>query len=73
MFVHKRSVARGDGGGGRALPLNLRSMFALCGLLLLVPQLASSSILSKLSEDPDLSQVSAAPAKAIKLNEYTSV
>ncbi|XP_073819009.1 fasciclin 1 Fas1 domain-containing isoform X2 [Musca autumnalis] len=55
MFVHKRSGARGDGGGG-ALPLNLQRMFALCGLLLLVPQMASSSILSKLSEDPDLSQ-----------------
>uniref|UniRef100_A0A1I8PTQ3 FAS1 domain-containing protein n=1 Tax=Stomoxys calcitrans TaxID=35570 RepID=A0A1I8PTQ3_STOCA len=58
MFAPSRggSGDRGGGGGIGGAPLKLQSMFVLCGLLLLVPQLASSSILEKLSEDTDLSQ-----------------
>lgn len=57
MFAPRRAGGGGGSDGGGGASLNLQKVFALCGLLLLVPQLASSSILAKLSEDPDLSQV----------------
>lgn len=63
MFARSRSGGGGAGAavgiGNGAAAFNLQTLFALCGLLLVVPQLASSTILDKLRDGSDLSEVSA--------------
>lgn len=56
MYIRSRSHGDGGGGGGGSnFALYLQTVFAFC--LMILPQLATSTVLDKLRDDPDLSQV----------------